>query len=33
MKTLIDLLEHHSKNTPKKNAIITHNDVLTYQQL
>tara|TARA_B110001454_G_scaffold217822_1_gene244082 strand:+ start:154 stop:1605 length:1452 start_codon:yes stop_codon:yes gene_type:complete len=33
MKTLIDLLEHHSKNTPKKNAIITHNDALTYQQL
>ena len=33
MKTLIDLLEYHSKNTPKKNAIITPNDVLTYQQL
>ena len=33
MKTLIDLLEYHSKNTPKKNAIITHNDALTYQQL
>ena len=33
MKTLIDLLEHHSKNTPKKNAIITYDDALTYQQL
>lgn len=33
MKTLIDLLELHSKNTPKKNAIITHNEALTYQQL
>lgn len=33
MKTLIDILEEHSKNIPKKNAIITNNNTLTYQQL